>query len=67
MEQHIKPRKALRIDSVIERTGVSKTHLYRLIQAEKFPRPVKLSERVSVWDAELVDRWLSSKFEGVKA
>ena len=66
MEQHITPRKALRIGSVIERTGVSKTHLYRLIQAEKFPRPVKLSERVSVWDAELVDRWLSSKFEGVK-
>jgi prophage regulatory protein len=59
-------RRALRIDSVVELTGVSKTHLYRLIQAEKFPRPVKLSERVSVWDAALVDRWLSSKFEGVK-
>ena len=61
------PRKALRINSVIERTGVSKTHLYRLIRDEKFPRPVKLSERVSVWDAALVDRWLSSKFEEVKA
>ena len=43
MEPLSTPRKALRIDSVIERTGVSKTHLYRLIQAEKFPRPVKLS------------------------
>lgn len=61
------PRTALRIKSVIERTGVSKTHLYRLIRDEKFPRPVKLSERVSVWDAALVDRWLSSKFEEVKA
>lgn len=60
-------RKALRINSVIERTGVSKTHLYRLIQAEKFPRPVKLSERVSVWDASDVDQWLASKFEGVKS
>ena len=61
-------RTALRIDKVIARTGVSKTHLYRLIQVGKFPRPVKLSERVSVWDAELVDRWLSSKFgEEVKA
>jgi prophage regulatory protein len=66
MEPAIKPRKALRINSVIERTGVSKTLLYRLIQAEKFPRPVKLSERVSVWDAAVVDQWLSSKFEGVK-
>jgi prophage regulatory protein len=61
------PRIALRINSVIGRTGVSKTHLYRLIQAGKFPQPVKLSERVSVWDAAAVDQWLSSKFEGVKA
>lgn len=60
------PRRALRINSVIERTGVSKTHLYRLINANKFPRPVKLSEGVSVWDSELIDQWLSSKFEEVK-
>ena len=67
METPAAPRKALRIDSVIDRTGVSKTHLYRLISAQKFPRPVKLSERVSVWDAELVDRWLADKLDGVKA
>lgn len=67
MEPNRKPCKALRIDSVIERTGVSKTHIFRLIKAEKFPRPVKLSEGVSVWDAELVDQWLSEKFSGVKA
>ncbi|WP_350295212.1 AlpA family phage regulatory protein [Limnohabitans sp. Rim8] len=66
MEQYITPRKALRIKSVIERTGVSKTHLYRLINANKFPRPVKVSEGVSVWDSELIDQWLSSKFEEVK-
>jgi prophage regulatory protein len=67
METPAAPRKALRIDSVIDRTGVSKTHLYRLISAKKFPRPVKLSERVSVWDAELVDRWLADKLDGVTA
>ena len=65
MEQYITPRKALRIKSVIERTGVSKTHLYRLINANKFPRPVQVSEGVSVWDSELIDQWLSSKFEEV--
>jgi prophage regulatory protein len=65
MEKYITPRKALRINSVKELTGISKTHLYRLIREKKFPRPVKLSARVSVWDAALIDRWLSSKFEGV--
>ncbi len=67
METHSTQLKALRIDSVIARTGVSKTHLYRLIQRGQFPRPVKLSDRISVWDAALIDRWLSEKFSGVKA
>ena len=67
MDKPSTSRRALRIDSVIERTGVSKTHLYRLIQRGKFPRPVKLSERVCVWDADVVDLWLSTKFQGVAA
>jgi prophage regulatory protein len=67
METHSTQRRALRVGSVIERTGFSKTHLYRLIERGQFPRSIKLSERVSVWDAELVDRWLAEKLDGVKA
>lgn len=67
METHSTQRRALRIDSVIDRTGLSKTHLYRLIERGQFPRSIKLSERVSVWDAELVDRWLANKLDGMKA
>ncbi len=67
MEPRKTPRQALRIASVIERTQLSKTHLYRLIKAGKFPPPTKLSERVSAWDAELVDDWLQAKFGEVKA
>ncbi len=62
-----RPRQALRVHSVTNLAGISKTHLYRLVKAGKFPAPVKISERVSVWDAELVDLWLKSKFEGGKA
>ncbi len=61
--QH-KPRQALRVGSVVSRTGISKTHLYRLVKDGKFPAPIKLSEHVSAWDAELVDNWLKAKFEG---
>ena len=59
-------RRALRASKVIEKTGLSKTHLYRLIQLGKFPAPVKLSERVSVWDESAIDAWLAAKF-GVAA
>ena len=64
METHSTQRRALRVDSVIKRTGLSKTHLYRLIARGQFPRSVKLSERVSAWDAELVERWLAEKLDG---
>lgn len=59
-------RKALRVSSVLAQTGISKTQLYRLIQAGKFPRPVKLSDRISAWDADIVDQWLAAKFEGIQ-
>lgn len=65
--QHSNPtRRALRATKVIEKTGLSKTHLYRLIQQGKFPAPHKLSERVSVWDEAAIDAWLAAKF-GIRA
>lgn len=60
-------RKALRVSGVLAQTGISKTQLYRLIERGQFPRPVKLSDRISVWDADLVDQWLATKFEGAQA
>ena len=57
-------RKALRLPAVAEKTGLSKTHIYRLIQQGKFPRSCRLSERVSVWDEAAIDDFLAEKFEG---
>ena len=57
-------RKALRCPQVLERTGLSKTHLYRLIQQGKFPAPHKLSERVSAWNEAEIDAFLAEKFGG---
>ena len=57
-----KPRKALRKPAVLERCGLSNTHLYRLINAGKFPHPHKISERLVAWDEAEVDQWLAAKF-----
>lgn len=64
MQTQSTPRKALRFPKVAEKTGLSKTHIYRLILAGKFPRGYKLSERVSVWNEAEIDNWLAEKFEG---
>ena len=58
------PRKALRFPKVADKTGLSRTHIYRLIQAGKFPPPFKLSERISAWDEAVIDAWLAEKFLG---
>ena len=59
-----KPIKALRLPKVLEKTGLSRTHLYRLVQQLRFPKPSRLSERVAVWDEAAIDAWLAEKFSG---
>jgi predicted DNA-binding transcriptional regulator AlpA len=61
-QQPNRVRTALRRKAVLEKTGLSATHLHRLIQCGKFPSPHKLSERVSAWDSAEVDAWLAEKF-----
>lgn len=58
------PRRALRLPKVLERTGLSRTHTFRLILAGKHPAPHKLSERVAVWEEAAIDAWLAEKFGG---
>ncbi len=53
---------ALRERDVIQRTGLSKSHIRRMVALGMFPAPFKLSERVSVWDQDAVDTWLATKF-----
>ena len=54
--------RALRLRQVSERTGLSKTHIYRLIQRGQFPLPARLSERVVAWDEAAVNAWLVERF-----
>jgi prophage regulatory protein len=54
--------RALRLREVADRTGLSKTHIYRLIQRGQFPTPARLSERVVAWDEAAVNAWLSERF-----
>ena len=56
--------RALRIQQVLDKTGLSRTHTYRLIHQGAHPKPVKLSERVFVWSEAEIDAWLETKFGG---
>ncbi|NRF70353.1 AlpA family phage regulatory protein [Aquincola sp. S2] len=46
------------------RTGLlpfSSATLWRMVRAGKFPKPVKLADRVTAWPASDVDAWRQSR------
>lgn len=59
----VKPKRALRLDDVLSKVGISRTQLYRLISRSQFPRQFHLSERTAVWDEAEIDAWLDAKQE----
>jgi prophage regulatory protein len=52
------PDRILRLGSVLERTGLSRSTLYRKIQGGSFPAQVRISERCIGWRESDIERWL---------
>jgi prophage regulatory protein len=48
----------LRLRTVLAITGLSRSTLYRRIQAGTFPRQVRIAERCVGWRQSAVDAWL---------
>jgi prophage regulatory protein len=46
---------------VRELTSLGKSTIYRLISENKFPRPVKLTERRVAWRASDLTEWLQDR------
>jgi prophage regulatory protein len=54
------PERILRLSAVLERTGLSRSTLYRKVEAGTFPRQIKISERCRGWRQSAVDEWLAN-------
>ena len=48
----------LRVKTVLDRTGLSRSTLYRKIQNGTFPRQVQISTRCAGWRESAVDAWM---------
>ncbi len=51
----------LRLPAVKERTGLSRSRIYELLDVGNFPRPVKLSGRINAWPDNEVDDWIADR------
>jgi prophage regulatory protein len=52
------PDRILRIKTVLERTGLSRSTLYRKIEAGTFPRQIAISTRCTGWRQSAIEAWL---------
>jgi prophage regulatory protein len=52
---------------VEQQTGVSRSHLYALMQKGEFPRPVRLSARAVAWDSVAVLAWIDGRIAASQA
>ena len=48
----------LRLNTVLERTGLTRSTLYRKIERGEFPRQVKISDRCAGWRESAVAAWM---------
>jgi len=53
----------IRMRDLVKMVPVSKAHIWRLVQAGKFPRPIKLSEKCTAWKVADIEDWLKAKEE----
>jgi len=51
----------LRLKAVKAKTGLPESTIYFLQSKHRFPRSVKLSERVAAWDEGEIDDWMAQR------
>lgn len=52
------PDRILRIKTVLDRTGLSRSTLYRKIQNGSFPKQVAIAQRCAGWRESAVNEWM---------
>lgn len=51
----------LKIEEVMQITGLGRSTLYALVKSGNFPKQVQLGPRAVRWDSRAVEKWLTAK------
>ena len=54
------PDRILRLNAVLDRTGLSRATLYRKVQAGTFPRQIRIAVRCAGWRESAVNEWMKN-------
>lgn len=53
----------LRLPTVKEYTGLSRSSIYLMIAEKQFPKPIKLGERAVAWLENDIEAWMSKRIK----
>lgn len=56
------PDRIRRVRTVLDRTGLSRSTLYRKIEGGTFPRQIRIAARCAGWRESAVNEWLKNPF-----
>ena len=52
------PDRILRLNAVLDRTGLSRSTLYRKVQTGTFPKQVRIATRCTGWRESAINDWM---------
>ena len=52
------PDRIIRLNTVLDRTGLSRATLYRKVQAGTFPKQVRIATRCMGWRESVINDWM---------
>ncbi len=55
--------KVLRLKSVMEMTGMSRSSIYLYVEKGIFPKPIRLGPRAVGWILDEVESWLKTRLD----
>jgi prophage regulatory protein len=65
MRDHSQTQVSLfRCQSVLEKTGLKRSSLYKLIKTGDFPKPIKITAKAVAWPSNEVEDWISERISG---
>lgn len=61
MSDYLQTERFLPVAAVTDRTSFSRAHIYEMVKAGSFPRPIKLSANRIAWPESAVAAWIAAK------
>lgn len=50
----------VRVQEVVQRTGLSKSTIYRMIARDEFPKQTTIGRQIVVWRRTDIEEWIAS-------